>query len=196
MGKFIQILSLVWIIMGGAAMAEQKTAIFAGGCFWCIEHDMKRIPGIVKAESGYSGGDVANPTYENYRASKKPHLEAVRVTYDTGQITYAGLVRAFWFLIDPFDEKGQFCDKGESYRAAIFYASEDERKAAEDSKKAMDTKFGKPTNLLILPAHIFYPAEEYHQNYADKNPIRYKYYRWNCGRDTQLEKTWGTVASR
>ena len=174
--------------IGSEAMAEIKTSILAGGCFWCVEHDIKKIAGVIKVESGYTGGDTTNPTYNNYSEGHTPHLEAARVTYDASKISYEKLLQEFWLLIDPFDDKGQFCDNGYQYRTAIFYGNEAEKKAAEDSKLKIETGLGKATAMLILPAKTFYPAEEYHQGYADKNSVRYKYYRWNCSRDQRLEE--------
>ena len=183
---FIMVMSI-----GSVAMAEIKTNIFAGGCFWCLEHDVKKIVGVIKVESGYTGGETINPTYENYSEGYHPHVEAVRVTYDTSKISYEKLLQKFWLLIDPFDDNGQFCDRGYQYRAAIFYGNETEKKAAEDSKFEIEAELRKATTMLILPEKTFYSAEEYHQDYADKNPVRYKYYRWNCGRDKRLQEVWG-----
>lgn len=168
-----------------------KEAIFAGGCFWCMEAALESVAGVSKVESGYTGGHVANPTYEQVSSGSTGHFEAVRVTYDPTQITYEELLPHFWSNIDPFDDQGQFCDKGGQYRAAIFYGNEEEKQQAEWSKKVTEQHFDKSIATLLRPASTFYPAEEYHQNYYKKNPTRYKFYKWNCGREGRLDKVWG-----
>jgi peptide-methionine (S)-S-oxide reductase len=169
------------------------TAIFAGGCFWCLEADFDKVPGVLSTTSGYTGGQLANPSYEQVSAGGTGHLEAVQVRYDPTRTSYAKLLEAFWPNIDPLTATGQFCDFGAQYRSAIFYADAEQQRQAESSKAALQAsgRFAKPIVTEILPASVFYPAEEYHQDYARKNPLRYFYYRTTCGRDARLEKLWG-----
>lgn len=166
------------------------TAIFAGGCFWCTESDFDHMPGVRATTSGYSGGRVANPTYEQVSAGRTGHIEAVRVAYDPTRISYAALVDRFFRTIDPTDGGGQFCDRGDQYRAAIFVRNAEERRIAEAAKMRVERQLGRRVATLILPARSFYPAEEYHQDYYRKNPIRYRFYRWNCGRDQRIQSVW------
>ncbi len=168
------------------------TAIFAGGCFWCTEADFEKVPGVVAAESGYTGGQKANPTYGEVSAGGTGHTEAVRVTYDPARVGYGQLVEYFWRHIDPTVKDQQFCDHGNQYRSAIFWQNEEQRRIAEASRDALiaSGKF-KQINTEIAQASTFYPAEEYHQDYYKKNPIRYTYYRHGCGRDARLETLWG-----
>lgn len=173
------------------AHAQRATAIFAGGCFWCMEPPFEKLNGVKSVVSGYTGGVTKNPTYEEVSAGGTGHYEAVLVTYDPRQVSYAKLLDVFWRNIDPLDASGQFCDKGDSYRAAIFYRNPAERQLAEQTKqKIAQTKRGNIATQ-ILPATPFYLAEGYHQDYAKKNPVRYKFYRFNCGRDHRLEQLWG-----
>jgi peptide-methionine (S)-S-oxide reductase len=167
---------------------EGATALFAGGCFWCVEHDFAKIDGVVDAVSGYAGGARQNPTYENHDG----HLEVVQVTYDPARITYAALVERYWRLIDPTDGGGQFCDRGPSYRPALFPATAEERQIAEASKAALTASgvLPGPVAVEILPAAQFWLAEEYHQDYAEKNPVRYRFYRNGCGRDRRVAEVW------
>ena len=180
--------------------AEQPTAtgvaIFAGGCFWCTESDFDKVPGVLSTTSGYIGGHVENPTYEDVSYGASGHIEAVQVRYDSSKISYAQLLDAFWPTIDPVTKNAQFCDKGSQYRSAIFYADAQEQRLAEASKAALDSsgKLPGPVVTEILAATTFYPAEEYHQDYHSKNPIRYNYYRNGCGRDARLEQLWGKQA--
>jgi peptide methionine sulfoxide reductase msrA/msrB len=168
-----------------------RVATFAGGCFWCVETDFAKVPGVAQVISGYTGGRQENPTYEDYAG--KGHVEAVQVFYDPAQVSYKDLLAYFWRHIDPTDAGGQFVDRGPQYRSVIFYQTEEEQRLAEESKKelARSERFRKPIVTEILPATRFFPAEEYHQDYARKNPVRYKYYRWNSGRDQFLQKAWG-----
>jgi len=172
-----------------------QTATFAGGCFWCVEADFEKVPGVVKVISGYAGGRQDNPTYQDY--ARKGHVEVVQVVYDPQRVTYKELLDYFWRHIDPTDAGGQFVDRGKEYRSAIFYQDDEQRRLAEESKQALARSgpFKKPIVTEILPLTKFYPAEEYHQNYYKKKPVRYKYYRWNSGRDQFLEKTWGDKKS-
>ncbi|MCK9391467.1 MAG: peptide-methionine (S)-S-oxide reductase MsrA [Syntrophales bacterium] len=173
---------------------QVKTATFAGGCFWCTEADFEKTPGVVKVISGYTGGLKDKPTYEEVSAGKTGHVEAVQVHYDPAKITYDKLLDVFWRDVDPTDSGGQFVDRGSQYRSVIFYQNDDQRQAAEKSKEALNKsgRFDKPVTTEILPLGKFYEAEDYHQDYYRKNPLRYKYYRHGSGRDRFLEKVWGT----
>ena len=173
-----------------AQAAEPKTAIFAAGCFWCIEKDMEKVDGVLEAVSGYTGGTVENPTYEQVTSQKTGHYEAVRVTYDPDRVSYEELLEVFWDNHDPFDGGGQFCDKGYSYRGAIF-ADESQYAAAESYLKTKQEGYKQKIITPVLKAGAFYEAEEYHQDYYKKNPVKYKFYRWNCGRDQVLENLHG-----
>jgi peptide methionine sulfoxide reductase msrA/msrB len=180
---------------GGSAMSggeqDLKTATFAGGCFWCVESDFEKVPGVVKVISGYAGGRGENPTYENY--APKGYVEAVQVYYDPAKVSYADLLHYFWRHIDPTDSGGQFVDRGPQYRSVIFYHNATQQQEAEASKEALGKsgRFHRPLTTEILAFTNFYPAEEYHQDYSRKNPLRYKYYRWNSGRYQFLQKVWG-----
>ncbi|TSA44960.1 MAG: peptide-methionine (R)-S-oxide reductase [Deltaproteobacteria bacterium] len=180
-------------------MVETKvntaTATFAGGCFWCVESDFEKVPGVLKVVSGYTGGTGANPTYESYGA--KGHIEAVQVFYDPAKVTYAQLLDVLWRHIDPTDPGGQFADRGAGYRSAIFYHDEEQRRLAEKSKEelAKSGRFAKPIATEIIKFDKFYDAEDYHQDYYKQNPLRYKYYRSGSGRDQFLEKVWAPSRS-
>ncbi|MDQ3244429.1 MAG: peptide-methionine (S)-S-oxide reductase MsrA [Gemmatimonadota bacterium] len=170
-----------------------QVATFGGGCFWCMEPPFDKLAGVVSTTSGYIGGSVANPTYEQVSDGGTGHAEVVQVAYDPAKISYAKLLEVFWRNIDPLTPNRQFCDAGSQYRSAIFYHGDDQRRAAEASKSALDQsrRFRQPIVTQIASASTFYPAEEYHQNYYRKNPIRYKFYRSRCGRDKRLEEVWG-----
>jgi peptide-methionine (S)-S-oxide reductase len=170
-------------------------AVFAGGCFWCLEEAMEKVPGVLAAVSGYTGGTIKNPSYEQVSTGGTGHVEAVRVTYDPAKVTYAQLVEAFWHNIDPLDGGGQFCDRGEQYRAAIFVKNAEERSVAEQSKRAIEAsgKLKQPIVTAIHSAAPFYEAEEYHQDYYKKNPVRYRFYKFSCGRANRLEAIWGST---
>lgn len=172
--------------------AQAGTAIFAGGCFWCVEADFDKLPGVLSTESGYVGGKLDNPTYEQVSAGGTGHAEAVRVTYDSSKVTYEELLDYFWRHVDPTAKDRQFCDVGSQYRTAIFYRDDAQRRAAEASKGALE-KSGRFTRIYteIAAAGTFFPAEEYHQDYYKKNPIRYKFYRTSCGRDARVKEVWG-----
>ena len=174
-----------------AAQAATATAVFAGGCFWCTESDFEKLPGVVAAESGYTGGKTASPTYESVSAGSTGHTEAVRVTYDPAQVSYAQLVEFFWRTIDPTEKDRQFCDVGNQYRSGIYWGSEAERKVAEASLATLQ-KSGQFKNIYteVQKAAPFHVAEDYHQDYYKKNPLRYKYYRSSCGRDAQIRRVW------
>jgi len=170
-----------------------KTATFAGGCFWCSESDFEKLPGVIKVISGYTGGTKDNPTYEEVSSGSTGHVEAVQVYYDPGKISYEALLAAYWRHIDPTDPGGQFMDRGQQYRSIIFYHDEEQKKLAQKSKEELNQSgtFTKPITTEIKPLNKFYEAEEYHQDYYQKNPLRYKYYRAGSGRDQFLQKTWG-----
>jgi peptide methionine sulfoxide reductase msrA/msrB len=169
-----------------------KTATFAGGCFWCVEADFEKVSGVVEAISGYAGGQKPNPTYEEVSAGGTGHAEAVQVVYDPTKITYKELLDVFWRHADPTDDGGQFVDRGSQYRTAIFYHDEEQKRIAEESKAQLEKsgRFSKPVVTEIVPLTEFYPAEDYHQDYYAKNPLRYKFYRYGSGRDQFLESTW------
>jgi peptide-methionine (S)-S-oxide reductase len=174
------------------AQAESAKAIFAGGCFWCMESNYQDVEGVSNVVSGFSGGTLKNPTYSG---NHQGHYEAVEITYDPNVISYAELLARFWHGIDPFDNSGQFCDKGSSYRSAIFTANSSERELALKTRDEVSSQFPNETvHTEILDASAFWPVEEGHQDYYLKNPVRYKYYRWNCGRDQRLEEIWGEPA--
>ncbi len=171
---------------------ETKTATFAGGCFWCVESDFEKVDGVIEAVSGYTGGRVENPTYEQVSSGDTGHLEAVQVVYDPSKIGYEELLDVFWRHVDPTDPGGQFVDRGGQYGTAVFYHDEEQKRLAEASKKALEAsgRFEKPVVTPILKAGPFYRAEDYHQDYYKEHAIRYKFYRWNSGRDQFLEKIW------
>ncbi|HYG87301.1 MAG TPA: peptide-methionine (S)-S-oxide reductase MsrA [Azospirillum sp.] len=181
--------------MGAPALAqdtpETKTAVFAGGCFWCMEPPFDKLDGVVATVSGYTGGMAPNPTYEQVSAGRTGHYEAVQVRYDPKKVTYDTLLEVYWRQVDPFDSSGQFCDRGKQYTTAIFAATDQERHLAEASKESIAKRLGKPVVTPVLPAATFFPAEDYHQDYYKKNPLRYNYYRFTCGRDKRLEQVWG-----
>lgn len=168
-------------------------AIVAGGCFWCMEHPFDELPGVIKTTSGYTGGTVKNPTYEQVSSGSTGHFEALQILYNPTKISYEKLLEVFWHNIDPTDGNGQFCDKGNQYRSVIFYQGEQQKRIAEQSKATLEKNKPFPDTImtLILPATEFFPAEEYHQDYYQKNPVRYNYYRFSCGRDNRLETLWG-----
>ena len=170
-----------------------RKATFAGGCFWCTEADFEKVPGVVKAVSGYTGGKKENPTYEEVSAGTTGHVEAFQVYYDPAKVTYEELLDYFWRHIDPTDPGGQSVDRGSQYRSVIFYHDEEQKRIAEKSREALDKsgKFNKPIVTEIVKLTTFYEAEEYHQDYYKKNPLRYKFYRYNSGRDRFLKKVWG-----
>lgn len=169
-------------------MAE--TATFAGGCFWCMEGEFAQVPGVQKVTSGYTGGHVKTPTYEQVSAGNTGHVEAIEIRFDPAQVTYQQLLDIFWRNVDPLDEYGQFCDKGAQYRAGIFYHSDEQKKLAEASKEKVGAMFKEPIATIVEKVSTFYPAEDYHQEYYIKNRTRYKTYRMGCGRDTRLNELW------
>jgi peptide-methionine (S)-S-oxide reductase len=170
-----------------ARAAESKTAIFAGGCFWCMEAAFDEVDGVTETISGYAGGTTPNPTYGSHEGYK----EAVKVTYDPAKVTYAKLLDDYWHNIDPFDPNGQFCDKGSAYQSVIFVGDEEEKKLAEATKKQIVERFKEKVATEIVPTTTFTAAEDYHQDYHNQNPVSYKYYKWGCGRAQRLEEIWG-----
>jgi peptide-methionine (S)-S-oxide reductase len=184
---------VLMFLVGGMAAAPSRaseSAIFAGGCFWCIEADFEKLPGVISVESGYTAGQSENPTYDQVSAGDTGHTEAVLVRYDPAKLSYAQLVDYFWRHIDPTVKDRQFCDVGPQYRSGIYYQGEMQKQVAQASRKALEAKFAQ-IHTEIAPASRFYPAEEYHQDYYKKNPVRYKFYRRGCGRDARVEQLWG-----
>jgi peptide-methionine (S)-S-oxide reductase len=187
-------------LLGSANVSAQTTAkaVFAGGCFWCVESDFDKIPGVLSTTSGYSGGKTTNPTYEQVSSHTTGHAEVVEVLYDTSKVSYQRLVEYFWRTIDPTVKDQQFCDHGTPYRSAIFAQNAEQLKVAQESRAALEKskpfKEGIVTEVLL--GSVFYPAEEYHQDYYKKNPLRYKYYRTSCGRDARLQQLWGPLAGK
>jgi peptide-methionine (S)-S-oxide reductase len=185
----------ILLALGGTASAAETTgtanATFAGGCFWCMEPPFDELDGVLSTTSGYTGGTKKNPTYEEVSAGTTGHAEAVEIVYDPKKISYSKLLDVFWRNIDPLTPNAQFCDVGSQYRAAIFYHDETQKRLAEESKKAVAKRFKEPIVTEIVPASQFYPAEDYHQDYYKKNPIRYRLYTHGCGRARRLEQLWG-----
>ncbi len=176
------------------AAPSLRTAVFAGGCFWCMEKPFDSIVGVQSTISGYTGGRTAKPSYEEVASGTTGHAEVVQVTYDPTKVTYEQLLEVFWRNVDPFDAGGQFCDRGSQYRSAVFVANDAERRAAEMSKQALEQRLGRKIATTIDASAPFYAAEEYHQDYYRKNPLRYRYYRGGCGRDNRLKAVWGQEA--
>ena len=176
-----------------AGQDDSAVAVFAGGCFWCTEADFDKLPGVLETTSGYIGGSIENPTYEEVSSGRTGHIEAVQVRFDRRQTSYAKLLAAFWPTIDPVNGNGQFCDNGPQYRSAIFYLDAEQQRLAEASKTALAAsgRLQQPIATVIQAATTFYAAEDYHQDYHTKNPLRYSYYRHGCGRDQRLQELWG-----
>jgi peptide-methionine (S)-S-oxide reductase len=189
-------LPVMLIAMTAVTAANLEKATFAGGCFWCMEHPFDEIPGVVSVTAGYTGGWKKNPTYEEVSAGGTGHAESVQIVYDPTKVTYEKLLSVFWHNIDPTTRDRQFCDSGHQYRSAIFYHGEEQHRLALQSKERLekDKPFKGPIVTEIVPAGPFYPAEEYHQHYYKKNPIRYRFYRFSCGRDHRLKELWGDAA--
>lgn len=192
------VLLLASLAAAGAASAQSAPpnaakATFAGGCFWCVEADFDKVDGVISTTSGYIGGKVADPTYQQVSRGGTGHAEAVEIVYDPGKVSYEKLLTVFWRNIDPFVKDRQFCDNGDMYRTAIFAHDAGQLKLAEKSKKDLEAsgKFDLPIQTEIVLATKFYPAEDYHQDFYKKNPSKYSFYRWNCGRDQRLEEIWG-----
>ncbi len=194
MKKLALLASLIALLALTPAQAQTRAvAIFAGGCFWCMEPPFDKLDGVLATTSGYIGGTKADPTYEQVTSGRTGHYEALQVEYDPARVSYQQLLEVFWRNIDPLDASGQFCDKGPQYRSGIFVLNDSQRAAAQASKAALEES-GKLLGRIvteILPAAKFYPAEAYHQDYYRKNSASYTYYRWSCGRDRRLEKLWG-----
>jgi peptide-methionine (S)-S-oxide reductase len=177
-----------------AQTPQTAQAVFAGGCFWCMEPPYDKIEGVISTTSGYSGGEQATANYQDVSSGTTSHYEVVRIEYDPAKVSYKRLLNIFWHNIDPFDARGQFCDKGDQYRAAIFYGNDEEKQLAEQSKAELLSKkgFKDPIVTEIVPTKPFYAAEDYHQDYYLKNPLKYKFYRFNCRRDARLDEVWGS----
>jgi methionine-S-sulfoxide reductase len=199
--RILRFLLPILLLAGISAAGAQSTApsgggkteaaIFAAGCFWCVEEAFEKVPGVVTAVSGYTGGKLANPSYEQVTTGRTGHYEAVKVIYDPGKVTYQQLVDWFWRNVDPHDPEGQFCDKGPHYRGAIFYEGDAQKTVAEDSKRALASQLKQPVVTEILAAGPFYDAEDYHQDYYKKNSNRYQFYKYGCRRVQRLEQVWG-----
>lgn len=191
-------LAAVFMFMGASADTAEETqattasAIFAGGCFWCMEPPYDTIDGVISTTSGYIGGMQRNPSYERVSSGRTGHTEAVEVVYDPSKVTYQELLDIFWVNIDPFAKNRQFCDRGAQYRSGIFYLNEEQQTLATASKEAVQAQFEQQVVTEVTAATEFWPAEDYHQDYYMKNPLRYKYYRFSCGRDQRLEEIWGS----
>ncbi|MBL0141560.1 MAG: peptide-methionine (S)-S-oxide reductase MsrA [Betaproteobacteria bacterium] len=196
--KILTLVAALAVPAGALAQAATEKATFAGGCFWCMEPPYDAIPGVISTTSGYIGGRTANPTYEQVSSGSTGHTEAMQVVYDPKKVTYEKLLEVFWVNIDPTVRDRQFCDSGTQYRTGIFYHTEAQRKAAEASKAALEKSkpFKAPLVTPVEMAGTFYPAEDYHQNYYLKNPVRYKFYRNGCGRDARLRELWGDKAGK
>ncbi len=202
MSRFASLIAasmLAWVASHAVFAAtdeEFAVATFAGGCFWCVESDFDTVPGVVETISGYTGGTVENPTYKQVTKGGTGHWEAVQIRYDPKQVSYERLLHIFWRSVDPTDDGGQFCDRGESYQTVIFVGNDEERRLAETSRQMLQESkvLDAPVVTPIEPAGVFYPAEDYHQDYYTKNPIRYRYYRFSCGRDSRVKQVWGKQA--
>jgi peptide-methionine (S)-S-oxide reductase len=197
--RLLSLLFALLLLLGAAApaLAATEEAVLAGGCFWCLEHDLEGLPGVLDVSSGYSGGKLANPSYRQVSAGGSGHREVVRVRFDTTRLRYEKLLRAYWRNIDPLDGGGQFCDRGDSYRPAIFTTSATQAVEARNSVLAAARELGKPASAIQVEVKAlskFWPAEDYHQNYARRNGLKYRYYRWSCGRDRRLDEVWGKRA--
>jgi peptide-methionine (S)-S-oxide reductase len=183
-------------LTGAAAQDKTAKAIFAGGCFWCVEADFDKVPGVISTTSGYINGTVKNPSYKQVSAGGTGHAEAVEIVYDPAKVSFAKLLDVFWRNIDPLVKDKQFCDSGDMYRSGVFYLDDEQRKLAEETKKKVAAKFApRMVYTEITKADTFYKAEDYHQDYYKKNEARYNFYRWNCGRDQRLEQLWGKKES-
>lgn len=185
--------TVVSAVLSLPLVAATETAIFAGGCFWCMEKPFDELDGVISTTSGYSGGHVKKPSYKQVSSGRTGHTEVVQVVFDPDKISYAQLLDVFWRNIDPLDARGQFCDKGSQYRSGIFFLTEKQQRAALASRDALvaSARFKQPLVTEISAAGEFYQAEDYHQNYYQRNPVRYKYYRYRCGRDQRLKELWG-----
>jgi peptide-methionine (S)-S-oxide reductase len=195
--RALPLLLAVVLLLAGPAHAAVEEAVLAGGCFWCLEHDLEKLPGVLDAESGYSGGSLRNPTYRQVSAGGTGHQEAVRVRFDPSKISYPTLLRAYWRNVDALDGGGQFCDRGSSYRPVIFTSGKEQQQQAKASLQAAAKELKQPASSIrvqIKPLERFWSAEGYHQDYAELNSVKYRYYRWACGRDRRLDQLWGSKA--
>ena len=194
----IGLLVLAIALTGSGVLAAEARATLAGGCFWCVEHDLEPLPGVIDVVSGYAGGSRPSPTYQDYNRTDAqnpvPHIEVVEVVYDPAVLSREALLDVFLRRIDPTDGTGQFCDRGPAYRPAIFVSDAVERQAAEARLAEVSHTLGVKTEVAILDAAPFWPAEAYHQDYAANNPLKYNYYRWRCGRDQRVREVWGAEA--
>ena len=185
------------LVLPASVLAEEQSAVLAGGCFWCMESDLEKLPGVISVESGYSGGSVSQPTYNQVSSETTGHQEVVEVLFDPAKISYPKLLQSYWRNVDPLDGGGQFCDRGDSYRPVIFTADDAQAQAAEASAVAAARELGQPRSALkveLRQAARFWPAEGYHQNYAENNAVKYNFYRFSCGRDRRLDSVWGDNA--
>jgi peptide-methionine (S)-S-oxide reductase len=190
--RWLAVLTVLTALGAAPAPAQERAkATFAGGCFWCMEPPFDKLDGVISTTSGYTGGQKKDPTYEEVSAGTTGHTEAVEVVYDPRKVTYAKLLEIFWRNIDPTTADRQFCDVGSQYRAAIFYHDDTQRRLAEQSKQAVAQRLRRPVVTEVQPAAPFYVAEDYHQDYYKKNPVRYRFYRTGCGRDQRLDAIWG-----
>jgi peptide-methionine (S)-S-oxide reductase len=197
------VLAVLAVAVSGLALAAGARApkpvlaraTFAGGCFWCMEPPFEKIPGVASVTSGYTGGEKVDPTYEEVSAGRTGHAEAVEILYDPAKVTYPQLLDVFWHNVDPTQADGQFCDHGRQYRTAIYTHDAEQKRLAEESKQQVLAKLQKPVVTEIVPAARFYPAEEYHQDFYKRNPVRYYTYRAGCGRDRRLKELWGADAA-
>ncbi len=187
------LIGVLWCCLGSeTALAATAQATFAGGCFWCMEHPFDQLQGVTTTTSGYMGGTVEAPSYRQVSSGTTGHAEVVRIEYDPDTVSYEMLLDTFWHNVDPLDDRGQFCDKGTQYRSIVFYYNDNQRQLAEASKQAVSNLLDQPIATEILPAEAFYPAEDYHQNYYQTHPARYRLYRFGCGRDQRLTELWGS----
>lgn len=194
--RFVLLSSALFCVAVASAPAQSQleTATFAGGCFWCMEEPFDELDGVVSTLSGYAGGHLQNPTYDDVTAGTSGHAEVVQITYDPGEVSYETLLFVFWRNVDPFDAGGQFCDRGGSYRTAIFYETKEQQRVARASKRRVSRKFSRAVVTEIEALDEFYPAENYHQDYYKRNPVRYRFYRTACGRDARLRAVWDDEA--
>ena len=198
MKKILVIIFLVWLVLIPTAQAQTsdlETATFAGGCFWCMEKPFDEVNGVISTTSGYTGGNVANPTYKQVSAGKTGHAESVEIKYDHTKVSYEQLLAIFWRNIDPTVKNRQFCDVGNQYRSGIFYHNQQQKQLAEATRQKVEKQLQTKIYTQITPASTFYPAEEYHQDYYKKSPLQYKFYRYSCGRDQRLESIWNKINS-
>jgi peptide-methionine (S)-S-oxide reductase len=196
--------ALLWSPPGLADQPSSQTesasdiqlATFAGGCFWCMEPPFDKLDGVISTTSGYTGGRTKNPKYEQVKTGRTGHIESMQVKFDSSKVSYEQLLWLFWHNVDPTQANGQFCDKGNQYRTLIFYHDDDQKQLAEATRRKVRKELGKPIKTEIVRASTFYPAEQYHQDYYKKNPTKYKFYRFTCGRDARLNAVWGAKAGK